>query len=82
MRARIAEGKMHSGPGRAKQHRSERLDSVHAYLKQHGDSALKDIMKATGYRKSAGLISAMSIGLKAGRFQRTGKGRYALGPKA
>jgi len=61
---------------------AKRLDKVQAYLTQHGESAIQDLMTAGGYKTSAHIIGMMASGLKSGRFQRTGKGRYALGPKA
>jgi hypothetical protein len=61
------------------------VDRIHAYLQQHGESDLKAMVTGTGYTGNNGpasIVSTMQRGLKSGRFKRTGKGRYALGPKA
>jgi hypothetical protein len=58
------------------------VHQVHRYLAKHGESALKDIMKATGAKASSSVISSMHPGLRSGRFSKPGPGRYALGPNA
>ena len=58
------------------------VTKIHAYLAKHGESALQDLMKATGAKASSSVISSMHVGLKNGRFSKPGPGRYALGPNA
>jgi hypothetical protein len=61
------------------------VDRIHAYLQAHGESSLKDMQTGSGYTGNNGpasIVSTMQRGLKSGRFKRTGKGRYSLGPKA
>ena len=58
------------------------VTQVHRYLAKHGESSLKDIMKATGAKASSSVISSMHTGFKTGRFVRPSKARYALGPNA
>jgi uncharacterized protein (DUF927 family) len=58
------------------------VTKVHHYLAKHGESALRDIMKATGAKASSSVISSMHTGFKTGRFVKPGPARYALGPNA
>jgi hypothetical protein len=58
------------------------VTQVHRYLAKHGESSLKDLMKATGAKASSSVISSMHPGLKSGRFTKPAPARYALGPNA
>jgi hypothetical protein len=79
LKARIAAGK---GPKSTTKKKIGLVHRVHAYLKKHGESAVKDLIAGTHGKTSAAVISSMHPGMKSGQFVRTGKGRYALGPKA